>query len=352
MSAEERLNWIEAYEATGSAGLVCARFGISRPTLRKWWRRYKEAGPAGLEDSGRRPASSPNQKVFEREAALILALRRAENLGVHRLRSELRGRHGIDLAAETILKVLKRAGEPMKTPRVEAAANPPPSPLAREARQFGRGGLFHGLASGDRVANAIASLIVKERFLPRQKLSEVHLAARLGVGRTLIREALRRLAFAGIVTLQRNRGAFVADPSLTEVQQAYAARRLIEGEIINDVCHYCTAHDIRALRNHLERQVEAQASGDRGRFVQLLTEFHSLLASLGENRLLESFVKQLAAKTSLAVLLYDGEPPACAIEEHAALIDLLAAGNAQAARELMNRHLTGHQERLPSRKFT
>lgn len=343
------MRWMEAYQATGNAGVVCARFHISRPTLRKWWTRYQQAGPDGLEDSSRKPVTSPNQKVFEREEALILELRKSENLGVHRLKAELRRRHAIELSAETILKVLKRAGEPMKTVRgepIEEPRRPPP----REARQFGLGGQFHGLGLDDRVANGIASLIINERVRPGQKLSEAGLAAKLGVGRTRVREALRRVAAAGMVTLQRNRGAFVADPSLSEVQQAYAARRLIEGQIVDDVCRHCTAHDIRALRRHLERQVEAQASGDRGRFVQLLTEFHSLLASFGENRLLEAFVQQLAAKTSLAVLLYDGEPPACAIEEHAALIDLLAAGRAEAAQELMNRHLTGHQERLPSSK--
>jgi DNA-binding GntR family transcriptional regulator/transposase len=341
VSVEERMRWMEAYEATRNAGAVCARFRISRPTLRKWWGRYKDSGPKGLEDTSRKPASSPNRKVFAREETLILDLRRGQCLGVHRLRDELRRRNGIDLSAETILKVLKRAGEPMKTTRDKAMEH---------QRQFGPGGLFHGLGVDDRVANAIASLIVSERFQPGQKLSESYLAAKLGVGRTVVREALRRLATAGIVKVQRNRGAFVADPSLTEVQQAYAARRLIEGEIVDDLCRHCTAHDIRTLRGHLERQVEAQASGDRARFVQLLTEFHALLASLGENRLLETFVQQLAAKTSLAVLLYDRDPPACAIEEHALLIDLLAAGRAEAARDLMNQHLRGHQERLPLKK--
>ena len=348
MLIEERLRWIEAYEASGSAGSVCARFGISRPTLRKWWRRYQEAGPEGLVDTSRRPASSPNRKVFAREEALILELRKNEGLGVHRLKSELKRRHGVALSAETILKTLKRAGEPMKTRSETASARE--RERASEARQFGRGGLFHGLASDDAAANAIASLIVAERYKPGQKLSEAHIAEKLGAGRTVVREALRRLAFAGIVTLHRNRGAFVADPSLGEVQQAYAARRLIEGEIVGDLCRHCTAHDIRALRKHVERQQAARASGDRGRYVHLLTEFHSVLASLGENRLLEGFVQQLAAKTSLAVLLYDGAPPACAIEEHAALIDLIAAGDAKGAWELMNRHLAGHQGRLPARK--
>lgn len=346
MPIEERLRWIEAYETTGSAGSVCARFGISRPTLRKWWRRYQEAGPEGLADTSRRPASSPNRKVFAREEALILELRKSEGLGVHRLKSELKRRHGLDLSAETILKALKRAGEPMKS-RPEP---PQERTRASEARQFGRGGLFHGLASDDAAANAIASIIVAERYKPGQKLSETHIAEKLGAGRTVVREALRRLAFAGIVTLHRNRGAFVADPSLGEVQQAYAARRLIEGEIVGDLCRHCTAHDVRALRKHVERQQAARASGDRGRYVHLLTEFHSVLASFGENRLLEGFVQQLAAKTSLAVLLYDGAPPACAIEEHAALIDLIAAGDAKRAWELMNKHLAGHQGRLPARK--
>src|SRR6185312_14464565 len=132
MPIEERLRWIEAYEATGSAGRVCARFGISRPTLRKWWRRYQEAGPEGLADTSRRPSSSPNQKVFAREQALILELR-SEGLGVHRLKSELERRHGLALSAETIRKALKRAGEPLKA-RAEGAPAREPA-RSGEARQ-------------------------------------------------------------------------------------------------------------------------------------------------------------------------------------------------------------------------
>ncbi|MBB1404014.1 helix-turn-helix domain-containing protein, partial [Pseudoalteromonas sp. SG45-1] len=41
------LKWIELYEKTNNAGLVCRRCGISRPTLRKWYKRYKEKGLDG-----------------------------------------------------------------------------------------------------------------------------------------------------------------------------------------------------------------------------------------------------------------------------------------------------------------
>ena len=70
MSGEERLRWMEAYEATGKRGLRSARGSMFRVRrLRKWWRRYQEAGAEGLKDSSRKPASSPNQKVFAREEA-------------------------------------------------------------------------------------------------------------------------------------------------------------------------------------------------------------------------------------------------------------------------------------------
>ena len=50
MDARTRLGWVRLYEEAGDAGLVCRRCGISRPTLRKWWRRYRAEGEAGLQD--------------------------------------------------------------------------------------------------------------------------------------------------------------------------------------------------------------------------------------------------------------------------------------------------------------
>ena len=62
----QRLKWIELYEETKNAGLVCRRCGISRPTLRKWLNRYKENGLDGLQDASKRPHTSPNAKITRR----------------------------------------------------------------------------------------------------------------------------------------------------------------------------------------------------------------------------------------------------------------------------------------------
>lgn len=105
-----RLKWIAAHQELGDAGAVCRRFGISRPTLRKWLRRYDADGAAGLTELSRRPDNSPARKVSETEDKLIVRLRRERRLGVKRLRIELERLHGLRLAVSTVHKVLARHG--------------------------------------------------------------------------------------------------------------------------------------------------------------------------------------------------------------------------------------------------
>ena len=103
-----RLGWIELYEQVRDAGMVCRRCGVSRPTLRKWWRRYQAHGTAGLISRSRRPRIFAQRKVFEREEQLISALRTQRRLGSKRLRNELLRLHGLRLSAATVHRALLR----------------------------------------------------------------------------------------------------------------------------------------------------------------------------------------------------------------------------------------------------
>ena len=69
---QQRLQWVRLYQESGDTGLVCRRCGISRPTLRKWWRRYQDLGEAGLNSLSRRPKTSPSRKVTSKDESLIL----------------------------------------------------------------------------------------------------------------------------------------------------------------------------------------------------------------------------------------------------------------------------------------
>jgi transposase len=72
---KERFRWIEMYRKSGDAGLACRRCGFSRPTLRKWLRRYHEQGIDRLSSLSSRPKSSPNRKIDVQRRAGIYALR-------------------------------------------------------------------------------------------------------------------------------------------------------------------------------------------------------------------------------------------------------------------------------------
>jgi transposase InsO family protein len=112
---KRRRRWVELLGETGDSGLVCRRCGISRPTLRKWARRFEAMGESGLASLSRRPRSSPKARVGDQERELILKLRKDRRLGARRIQREMARHHEIRLALATIHKVLTRAAvRPLK----------------------------------------------------------------------------------------------------------------------------------------------------------------------------------------------------------------------------------------------
>jgi len=81
----QRLQWIRLYEQVGDTGYVCRRYGISRPTMRKWCHRFQEPGEAGHVSLSTHPKSSPARKVAPSHELLILELRKTRNLGARRI---------------------------------------------------------------------------------------------------------------------------------------------------------------------------------------------------------------------------------------------------------------------------
>jgi transposase InsO family protein len=106
-----RLEWVKLYQETRNAGLVCRRSGISRPTLRKWWRRFQQNGTAGLEDLSRRPRNSPKRKIFEIQTTWIFDLRK-RRLGSRRIQNELLRNYSFSLSRATLAKVLQKLKAP------------------------------------------------------------------------------------------------------------------------------------------------------------------------------------------------------------------------------------------------
>jgi transposase InsO family protein len=111
MDAEsrKRLKWVELYRQIRNISVVALKCGVSRPTLRKWVRRYGQGGVAGLISQSRRPRTSPAKRIGDRERGWILNLR-GRRLGSRRIQSELHRTHDFQVSRTTIDKVLAAGG--------------------------------------------------------------------------------------------------------------------------------------------------------------------------------------------------------------------------------------------------
>lgn len=204
-----------------------------------------------------------------------------------------------------------------------------------------------GALSGDPVGRAIYRAIQEGELKPGVKLGEDQLASLFKVNRARVREALRQLSSIGLVTIFRNRGAFVSRPTREIAEQTYAARILVESDIIATIARKHSKRDIATLRDHISQQNDAYQSGDRRHYLRLLGEFHLVLANIAGNRVLGQFLAHLVAQTVLIVMLYDrGGPPDCSLTEHEEMLAAIKAGDVATSQKLMRDHLQATVERL------
>lgn len=193
----------------------------------------------------------------------------------------------------------------------------------------------------------IFDAIVDNKLLPGTHLKEDELRDLFGIGRTRIRAILSRLAADHIVELVANRGAFVARPSVEEAREVFNSRRLIEDYLIRRAAELRDDSMQKALSAHLKSEQDARDAGDVSRVIRRCGRYHQVLADQAESPILARFARELIARSSLIIAIYDSRPSdECEIHEHRELSDLVMAGKGEEAAELMTRHLTGIEERL------
>jgi DNA-binding GntR family transcriptional regulator len=197
----------------------------------------------------------------------------------------------------------------------------------------------------------LLTAIHERRLPPGVQLVEERLGAIFGVSRTLIRQAIARLAHDGIVTLHRNRGAFVSSPSVAETRAVFEARRLIEPWLVAHLAANASATQIKRLREEVQRESRARAANDRHAIVRLSGEFHQVIADMAGNVFLARSMRELISLTCLAIVLYDSPGvPACPYHEHGDLIDAIERGDGDGAARRMVEHLNHVEAALDLRE--
>ncbi len=193
------------------------------------------------------------------------------------------------------------------------------------------------------IRDTLRDAIADRRLTPGTKLSEAEVGTLFDVSRTVVRAALQMLAFEGLVKMERNRGAFVSNPSPDEARQVFASRRLIERGIVAAAVERLTPESIASLRAHLDEETRHQHErGPSARRAEIKAsgDFHLLLASLAGNVILEKFMGELIARSSLVIALYGRSGiSSCGHGDHSAILDALEAGDVEKANHLMMHHI-------------
>ena len=197
------------------------------------------------------------------------------------------------------------------------------------------------------VLEAIKHAILAGELRPGQSLVEAELAQQLGVSKTPVREALKTLAGAGLVTMSPYRGAAVRVIDADTAHAVYDMRLLLEPEAVRRAA--ARGGDWDAAGRALDR---ADASADEAERSLANREFHRALYRECGNPLLVAALDDLRDQTALISAAAWQQQPSWRQEagEHAAILAAAAAGDADRAGELLAAHIGSFAERqLPEK---
>ena len=212
--------------------------------------------------------------------------------------------------------------------------------------------------SDEEIYQRLIEAIVDQRLLPGTKLVEDKLGQAFGVSRTRIRQVLIRLAQEQVVTIQPNKGASVAEPTVEEAREVFEARTVVETVLVQRFVARAKAKDLKTLADCIDAEDEARRSGDKTMALRLSGQFHLLLAETASHQTFAKFLHKLVSRTSLILMSYTpvdrlqvagSELPtrwvqACRCEEHRGLLTALRSatqgkGSVDQAVQLMAQHL-------------
>ncbi|TWT27187.1 GntR family transcriptional regulator [Planomicrobium sp. CPCC 101110] len=194
----------------------------------------------------------------------------------------------------------------------------------------------------DYLYNAIRTGDIK----PGQTLTERGLAEKLGVSRTPIREAIRRLEEQGLVTHVPHKGVKVITLSAEKVAQLYEVRELLEGLAARKLAQVHTPEMIAELNGFIERAEKAAFADNVKEMADINSGFHIALARLSKNVYLEVIMNMLQTQIALVMstsLSHTGRPLKN-IEEHKMIISAIQSKDGDYAENTAKFHVRKSKE--------
>lgn len=213
-------------------------------------------------------------------------------------------------------------------------AMPPLAPFPQEP-----GSPANDKPLSQRAYDAVFAAIQNGQLKPGSRVREVELTEWLGMSRTPLRDALQRLEREGLLSFQSHRGVLISELDRAAIAELYTAREWAEAAAASLAARNASPAEIAALRHILD--LERGAAGDPAAGARYNRELHRVIHDCSRNRFLITELKALSALVALAgnATRRSAARVAEAGGEHAALVEAIAKGDAEAAERCARAHV-------------
>ncbi len=197
----------------------------------------------------------------------------------------------------------------------------------------------------DVVFKTLRQAILKGELEPGERLMEIQLAERLGVSRTPIREAIRKLELEGLVLMIPRKGAEVAKISISNLRDVLEVRRSLEELAIELACQRITEEELEALKVAQEKFAEAIKKGNAIQIAQNDELYHDIIYNSTKNAKLVQVLNNLREQMYRYRLEYikDEDKRQILLIEHDHILKALTLRHVQEAKQAVREHIDNQE---------
>lgn len=193
----------------------------------------------------------------------------------------------------------------------------------------------------DVVFNTLRRAILKGELKPGERLMEIALAEKLGVSRTPIREAIRKLELEGLVIMIPRRGAQVANITEKDLNDVLEVRCCLEEMAIEKACSRMTDQELSELAEAEEAFQGLLEEGDLTKLAEADVEFHEIIYRAAENKRLLQVLNNLREQIYRYRVEYlkDEKTRKRLVEEHREMYEAIRSRDVEKAKKIASNHI-------------
>ena len=212
-------------------------------------------------------------------------------------------------------------------------------------------GMDEFLPLRDVVFNTLRQAILTGELKPGERLMEIHLANRLGVSRTPIREAIRKLELEGLVTMIPRRGAEVAQITEKSMKDVLEVRRTLDALSAELACERISPEEEEALKKACQNFEEAVKTKDTKAIAKADVAIHDIIAAATGNQRLIQLINNLAEQMYRYRFEYikEASQHERIIQEHRIIYESIVNKDKEAAAETAKLHIDNQEKAVIAR---